>query len=69
MPRHASAMLPLAERLRDRYWLGVAYRNNVLVSWLRGDWQAARQFGDRGFDKGWRTSNAFASRASPPAHH
>ncbi len=64
MPRQASAMLPLAERLRDRYWLGVAYRNNVLVSWLRGDWQAARQFGDRGFDKGWRTSNAFASRAS-----
>ena len=64
MPRHASAMLPLAERLRDRYWLGVAYRNNVLVCWLRGDWRAAREFGDRGFERGWRTSNAFASRAS-----
>lgn len=45
--RHASVILPLAERLRDRVSLAIALWPNELVSHLRGDWQASRDFSDR----------------------
>jgi len=45
---HTSPMLALAERLRDRWWLSSALVFNGLVSYVKGDWQAARDFDDRG---------------------
>ena len=53
---HGTAILPLAERLRDRFWLGGALWKNGTVRRLAGDWQAARDFGDR-------------SLAVRPGHH
>jgi len=44
---HASVILPLAERLKDRFSLASALWPNELVSHLRGDWQASRDFSDR----------------------
>jgi ATP/maltotriose-dependent transcriptional regulator MalT len=48
IPRHASAMLPLAERMRDHYWLSAAFELHVVVSCMKGDWSTARDFSDRG---------------------
>ena len=45
---HATAMLAVAERLRDRYWLASAFWVNERVCSLGGDWQAARDFSNRG---------------------
>ncbi len=45
---HATASLDLAERLRDRVALVTALWNNGNVSLAMGDWQAAREFSDRG---------------------
>jgi len=45
--QHASVILPLAERLGDRFSLASALWPNELVSHLQGDWQAAREFSDR----------------------
>ena len=45
---HASAMLSLAERLHDRYWLATALWLNERVSMFKGDWQAARKYNERG---------------------
>jgi ATP/maltotriose-dependent transcriptional regulator MalT len=45
---HASAMLSLAERLHDRYWLATALWLNERVSMYKGDWHAAREFSERG---------------------
>ncbi|MFQ6029161.1 MAG: LuxR C-terminal-related transcriptional regulator [Dehalococcoidia bacterium] len=44
---HTAAMLVLAERLRDRYWLATALSTNVLYAMEQGDWQAARSFSER----------------------
>ena len=38
----------VAERLRDRTWLIFALWSNETLSRLQGDWQAAREFSDRG---------------------
>jgi ATP/maltotriose-dependent transcriptional regulator MalT len=46
--RHAAALLALAEKLRDRFWVCNAFLANQVVSGLRGDWRAARDFGDQG---------------------
>ncbi|MFQ6029676.1 MAG: LuxR C-terminal-related transcriptional regulator [Dehalococcoidia bacterium] len=46
--RYAVAMLPLAEQLRDRYWLATAFSRNAVASHNDGDWQSARDFSDRG---------------------
>jgi DNA-binding CsgD family transcriptional regulator/tetratricopeptide (TPR) repeat protein len=46
--RHAAALLGPAERLRDRTLLSNAFLANELVSSLKGDWQTARDFSDRG---------------------
>ncbi len=45
---HTSPILALAERLRDRWWLSSALVLNGMVSYVNGDWQAARDFDDRG---------------------
>jgi DNA-binding CsgD family transcriptional regulator len=44
--RFGFAMLPLAERLRDRFWLASAHRARVYVHWMRGELQAARAESD-----------------------
>jgi len=44
----ATAMLISAERLRDRWWLTSALRTNALIGHVTGDWQAAREFNERG---------------------
>ena len=48
MRSQASALLAIAERLRDRFWLSMALRSNEDVAHLTGDWQTARSFSDRG---------------------
>ena len=46
--QHASAMLATTENLRDRSWLARALWLNELASSYEGDWQAAREFNQRG---------------------
>jgi DNA-binding CsgD family transcriptional regulator len=48
MRLQASALLTIAERLRDRFWLSMALRSNEDVALLVGDWHTARAFSDRG---------------------
>jgi len=48
MALHASALLELAERLRDRSQLGTALWVYGAVPNARGDWQAVRDIVDRG---------------------
>lgn len=43
---HASAMLDLAERIRDHFWLVSACWMSEFVSSRRGDWSAARSYSD-----------------------
>jgi len=45
---HAEAMLHAAERLRDRSWLANALWISGGLIWRKGDWQACRNFTDRG---------------------
>ena len=44
----AAAGLHAAERLHDRPWLALSLWSNQMAAKLEGDWQAAREFGDRG---------------------
>jgi DNA-binding CsgD family transcriptional regulator/tetratricopeptide (TPR) repeat protein len=44
---HAEALLPLAERRRERNWQAIAFAHYSAVSHLGGDWQTAREFSDR----------------------
>ena len=46
--RQATAALAPAERLRDRFWLGLALTMNWFVSIMEGDFEAARDFSERG---------------------
>jgi tetratricopeptide (TPR) repeat protein len=46
--RHATEVLPVSEKLRDRIWLSGALWRNDIVSHLAGDWRTAREFSDRG---------------------
>ena len=46
--QQAAALLAQAERLRGRGFLGEACYISGLLSYYRGDWQAARDFFDRG---------------------
>ena len=46
--RHAEACLSLAEKLRDRLWLGLALFVNQLPAQVVGDWKVARDLSDRG---------------------
>ena len=45
---NASAMLPVAEKVRDHFWLDQAHWMGEKVSTMRGDWRAARSFNDAG---------------------
>ena len=44
---HASAALAPAEKVRDRSWLSRILWANETVFFLKGDWEAARDFNDR----------------------
>ena len=46
--RHAAAVLPPAERTRNRYWLTRCLGLNATVALGKGDWSSARYFNDRG---------------------
>ena len=48
--RYAAEMLQHAERLRNRGFLANALLQNAIVHHLRGDWQAARDWYERGLD-------------------
>ncbi len=48
LQRHASAALPVAGGLRDRYWSANTYLVNAAAAQLQGDWAAAREYSDRG---------------------
>jgi DNA-binding CsgD family transcriptional regulator len=48
--RYGVPMLPLAEGLRDRFWVATAHRARVYVSWMRGDFAGARGESDRSLD-------------------
>ena len=45
--QHAEAALAVAEKMRDRVWLGRALIANEVVREVRGDWDAARTYSDR----------------------
>ncbi|MCH8988136.1 MAG: AAA family ATPase [Chloroflexi bacterium] len=45
---HLSAILSTAESLRDRYWLSTGLWFNERASFYQGDWQAAKDFSERG---------------------
>jgi DNA-binding CsgD family transcriptional regulator/tetratricopeptide (TPR) repeat protein len=46
--RHGAALLALAERLRDRFWLASAFWRNESIARAEGDWRTARSFSDQG---------------------
>ena len=48
MRRKSEAILPSAERLRDRFWLAGALRCKESVSRLEGNWDTARDLNDQG---------------------
>ncbi len=54
MRRHAAATLELAEKVRDRYQLCLAYRVNATLCRRLGEWARAREFSDRGLALGPR---------------
>ena len=55
--RHISAMMQLAERLRENLWLEMSHWLAHYVASLRGDWAAARHSSDQGL--------AISPRAAP----
>jgi DNA-binding CsgD family transcriptional regulator len=61
--QQAEAMLALAEKLRDRYWLNNSLFVNQLVRHLSGDWSAARAFSDRSMAVSSTYQNALGLRA------
>ncbi len=66
-PRQARAQmataLELAEKLRERSWLGTTHVMGAIVSMLEGDWAAARGFSDRGLALQPREPRNLAIRA------
>ena len=46
--QHAESALAVAEKVRDRSWLGRALIANEFVPQVRGDWDTARTYSDRG---------------------
>ncbi|MCH8802301.1 MAG: AAA family ATPase [Chloroflexi bacterium] len=48
--RALDASLETAERLREHYWLGVAYWGYASLSLLRGDWDECLRYCERGLD-------------------
>ena len=62
---HAEAALAVAERLRDRTWLLFALWGNETLYRLQGDWQEAREFGDRGLAVAPREPRLLGFRTLP----
>ncbi|MCI0867469.1 MAG: hypothetical protein J4N89_13090, partial [Chloroflexi bacterium] len=48
MRRHTEAIIPLAESLRDRFWMAGAIRCKESVCRFEGDWNAARELNEQG---------------------
>jgi DNA-binding CsgD family transcriptional regulator len=48
--QHAFAMISPAERLRHRFWFAGAFWKNMTAARIVGDWQTARDFGNRGLE-------------------
>ena len=61
--QHATAMLGAAERLRDQWGLCSALGLNGGLSQAKGDWQAGRDFGERGLAVSPRDSRILARLA------
>ena len=59
---HASASLSAAEILRDRFWLATALWQNEMCSIFGGDWQAAKEFNDRGLSVSPSDTRLLATR-------
>ena len=47
---HAAALLEQADRLRDRYWIGLASNMNSAICAAQGDWRAMRTHSDLGLE-------------------
>jgi len=60
----ASALLPVADRLRDRFWLSLALRANQDAAQAGGDWQTARDLSDRALAVSPMEARSLSSRAS-----
>jgi len=60
--QHTGALLPLAESLKDQYWLITAYQINSSQHFLAGEWQLAREFSDRGLAIGPSDERLLSSR-------
>ena len=58
--RHASAALTVAERLRDRFWLGASLTRSQVLAVTLGDWAIARELGNRGLLVARRTPGSWA---------
>ena len=50
MRRHGAAGLAVAERLRDRFWLGRLLGVNILDAQRTGDWEGARDLSNRALE-------------------
>ncbi len=48
MGRQAAALIPLADKVRDRLWLASTFALNQSFSQSQGNWQTARDFNDQG---------------------
>lgn len=59
---HSAAMLSAAEGLRDRFWLATTLWFNELASLFEGDWQAAREFNERGLSVSSSDTRLIATR-------
>jgi tetratricopeptide (TPR) repeat protein len=59
---HTAAMLGLADRLRHRFYLSRTLFVNEVLSRLKGEWQAARNFSDRGLTLSPREPRLLAAR-------
>ena len=48
MRRHTDSIMPLAERLRDRFWMAGALRCQESICRYKGDWSGARKLNEQG---------------------
>ena len=60
---YAAAHLKLAEQLRDRFSLAQAFHAHEVLALLRGDWDEAREFSDRGLEVDPRDARLVHNRA------
>ncbi len=60
--RHADASLGADEKLRDRFGLIMALWVNQLLAHVKGDWETARAFGERGIALGGERPHEYTLR-------